>query len=264
MRQLVSVKVEKVIVEAQVRKDFDEDELRRLAESIKDVGVQQPLLLRRDGTLLAGERRLRAARMAGLAEVPAIITEEDLNAEQIRVIQLTENLHRADLTAWEKWQACMELLALNPGATQKDLANRLKLEASTVTRLMSPSKCIQSVQDALKAGKIGISDCYAISKTPADEQAALLVAKLNGASRDALERRGRRQRSAQVATVRVSSIKIALTDGVQVVIKGESIDLESAITSLGEAQKEARKARDQGLDAKTFQAVMRDRSKAVG
>ena len=63
---------------------------------------------------------------------------------------------------------------------------------------------------------------------------------------------------------RVATIKVALSNGVQVVIKGEAIDLDGAIASLAEAQKEARKAREQGLDAKTFQAVMRDRSKVAG
>ena len=66
---------------------------------------------------------------------------------------------------------------MNPSWQLKDLAEALHLDPSTVTRLLSPSKCIPAVQDALKQGKIGISDCYPISKLPESEQAGLLAAQ---------------------------------------------------------------------------------------
>jgi len=132
-----------------------------------------------------------------------------------------------------------------------------------VTRLLSPSKCIEAAQAALCEGKIGISDCYAISKLPADEQAGLLAKKLSGASRDAIEQAGRKQRTAPAA-VKVTRIKAVLPSGVSIVASGEGLSLDDLIESLGEAQREAKKAREQGLDAKTFSAVLRDKARKGG
>lgn len=247
-------------VKSQARKDFNDAELLPLGESLK-VKQLQPVLARPDGTLIAGERRYRAAKLVGLPELMVIVTEEALTETQVRVFQLTENVHRADLTGHEKWQACVELQQLNPQWMAKDLAEHLKLDPSMVTRLLSPSKCIPAVQEALAAGKVGISDCYAISKLEPEGQADLLAMKLSGASRDAIEQQGRKRRNG-TPTVRLSRVKCVLSSGVQIVVSGDGISLDEVIDSLAEAGKEAKKARDQGLDAKTFQAVLRDRAKA--
>jgi ParB/RepB/Spo0J family partition protein len=247
-------------VEAQARKHFVEAELRLLGESLK-VKQLQPVLAKPDGTLIAGERRYRAARLVGLPALDVIVTEEPLTDTQVKVIQLTENVHRADLTGFEKWRACVELQQINPQWMAKDLADHLNLDPSMVTRLLSPSKCIRPVQEALAAGKLGISDCYAISKLPEDGQAELLALKLSGASRDAIEQAGKKKRTA-APTVRLSRVKCVLPSGVQIVVSGDGISLDEVIESLAEAGKEAKKAREQGLDAKTFQAVLRDKAKA--
>lgn len=245
---------------AQPRKDFTEADLLSLGASMKALGQLQPVGARPDGTLLWGERRLRAARLAGLAELQVIITDRPLSESEIRLIQLTENMLRADLSGHEKWQGCAELMRLNPHWQLKDLAAHLRLDPSMVTRLLSPSKCIEAAQAALRDGRIGVSDCYAISKQPADEQAGLLARKLSGASRDAIEQAGRKQRVTPPA-VKVTRIKAVLPSGVSIVASGEGLSLDDLIESLGEAQKEAKKAREQGLDAKTFSAVMRDKAR---
>jgi ParB family transcriptional regulator, chromosome partitioning protein len=143
----------------------------------------------------------------------------------------------------------------------KDLAEFLHIDPSMVTRWMSPSKCIPAVQEALKEGKIGISDCYPISKLPESEQAPLLALKLSGASRDAIEQAGRRKRTNGTPAVKLARIKAVLPSGVVIVASGEGLTLDDLIESLGEAQREAKKAREQGLDAKTFSAVLRDKSR---
>ena len=100
-------------VAPQARKHFDEAELRQLGESLK-VRQIQPVVARPDGMLIAGERRLRAASLVGLAELQVVISEEPLTESELRILQLAENLHRADLRDSEKCQACEELLRLNP------------------------------------------------------------------------------------------------------------------------------------------------------
>ena len=193
-------------VAPQVRKQFEEADLRQLGESMKAQGQLQPVLARSDGTLIAGERRYRAATLVGLPELQVIITEQDLSETQIKIVQLTENLHRADLKDCEKWRACEELLRLNPGWAKKDLAAHLKLGESTVTNYLAPSRCIPEVQQALSAGHIGITAVYEISRAPADQQAELLRLKLSGASRDGLAERVRKQKRDGTPQVRVKRI----------------------------------------------------------
>lgn len=247
-------------VRPQARKRFDEKELRQLGESLKVRQLQQLVCLP-DGTIIAGERRYRAALLAGIAELEVKIIDDPVTEAEFRRLQFTENMQRQDLTGFEQWVGCVQLLRLNPGWTQKQLAEQLHLDPSMVMRLLSPSKCVASVQAAFAEGKIGISDCYAISRLPEAEQAAALAMKLNGASRDELASHARRQQSGEKLTVRSSRVKCELGGGVSIVVTGDSLGLDEVIEHLGVAQKEARKARDQNLDVKTWSAVMRDRAK---
>lgn len=247
-------------VSPQVRKQFDENELRQLGESLK-VKQIQPVLARADGTLLAGERRYRAAGLVGIKELEVIITDEAMTEAQVRVLQLSENIHRADLTDVEKWRACEELLRLNEGMTHKGLAALLKLSESTVTKYLSPSRCSKDVQEALEAGRIGITTCYELSRASGEEQAELLQLRLSGASRDALAERNRKRKQANKDAVRSKRIVCPLPSGVAIAVSGPGLTLDDLIEALADAQKEARKAREQGLDAKTFGAVMKDRSR---
>lgn len=247
-------------VAPQARRHFDEAELRQLGESLK-VKQLQPVLARPDGMLIAGERRLRAASLVGLTELLVVISDEPLTESQLRIFQLTENLHRADLRDGEKFRACEELLRLNPGWANKDLASHLKLGESTVTKYLSAARCIGEVQEALEAGRIGITTVYEISRAPQEQQGDLLRLKLSGTSRDGLADRVRKQKSQSVPQVRVKRIHCPLPSGISIAVSGEELSLEDCIEALGNAQKEAKKAMDQGLDARTWQSVMRDKAK---
>ena len=244
----------------QPRKSFDETADRALGESMLSVGQIEPAGAKQDGTLLWGGRRLRAAELVGIKELSVIITDKPLSDSEIRIIQITENLHRADLSGYEKWQAGAVLMHMNPNWQMKDLADHLKVDPSMVTRLLSPSKCIVPVQEALKAGRLGISDCYAISKLPESEQAEFLAHKLDGASRDQIERQVRKQRNGTPA-VRMSRIKCPLPSGAVIQISGQEISLDDMIESLGELLKAAKRASDDGLDCKTFERVCKDKAK---
>jgi ParB family transcriptional regulator, chromosome partitioning protein len=244
----------------QPRKTFSDNELRQLGESMKAHGQLQPVGARADGTMLWGERRRRAAPFGGLTELEVIITDRKLSDSEVKVIQLVENVHRVELLGYEKWVAGTELLAMNPGWQLKDLAECLKLDPSMVTRLMSPSKCIAAWQEALKAGKVGISDCYAASRLPEAEQPWLLALKLSGASRDSLEREAKKRRNGP-SVVKMDRVKIPLPNNMCIVVTGDSLDMAAVANVLGEVSKECRKAADT-FDVKTWQSMMRDRSKA--
>ena len=244
----------------QPRKEFSEAELRSLGASMKAQGQLQPVGATADGTLLWGERRLRAAVLVVLLELMVIITDRVLSDTEIRLIQLAENIHRADLTGYEKWMACYELLTLNPAWNQKELADHLHLDPSQVCRLLSPSKCVQEAQDALKAGKITISDTYAMSKLPEAGQAEMLAKKLAGdiEGRDGMEQYGRKKRASSTPAVRASKIKVPLVSGTVVTVAGDDISLEEAIDAATDAVKQMKAAVAKGLNAKTAMNVWKD------
>lgn len=238
---------------AQWEKDLD-----YLGDDMLAHGVLVPLLAKPNGLLVDGWRRLLAALRKGIQELPVIIT--DRPEEEIAGIRLATVFHKADLTAFEKAGACGEILESHPDWQMKDLAAFLHLDPSSVTRWCSPSRCSPAWQQALKEGKVGISDCYAASKLPDSEQAGLLALKLSGASRDAIEQAGRKTRNVGKQAVRVSRIKCPMSKAV-VQISGEGISLDEAIDAAQEWVKEAKKASEQGLCAKTFERLCRDKAK---
>lgn len=135
----------------QPRKKFDETQLNELADSIKQHGIISPLVLMQQGDrymIIAGERRWRAAKLAGLEKVPAII--KTLTPQQIQEIALIENLQREDLNPIEAAAAIKDLIN-NYNLTQETVAVRIGLSRSAVTnmlRLLSlPSEVINLVKD---------------------------------------------------------------------------------------------------------------------
>lgn len=117
---------------AQPRQIFDKDDLQELAESIKQHGILQPLTVRRTAQgyeLVAGERRLRAAQLAGLRKVPCLLTEAD--EEESGLLALVENLQRKDLHYFEEAHAIAAFLEKS-GLTQEEVARRLCLSPSAL------------------------------------------------------------------------------------------------------------------------------------
>ena len=120
----------------QPRKEFDEEGLKELSESIKENGVFQPILVRKSlqgYELVAGERRLRASKMAGKKTIPAIIV--DFDDRQMMEISLLENIQRKDLTPIEEATAYDQLIR-KLGYTQEELARRLGKSRANVTNML--------------------------------------------------------------------------------------------------------------------------------
>ncbi len=205
---------------------------------------------------------LRAAILVDKPTLDVIVTDEDLTDSQIRLIQLAENIHRAALTANEMCDALDEMLRLNPQWNAKTLAENVHLDPELDHAAhLARSKCVAVVRQTFAAGTIGLADMYAISKVDESSQPGLLTLKMSGASRDVVEQAGRKSRNGNSPAVKVTRVKCQLSSGVCIVATGAGLSLDDLIESLGEAQKEAKKARDQGLDAKTFQLVLKDKSK---
>ena len=138
----------------QPRTTFEDDALEALAMSIREVGVLQPIVVRKAGNsfeLIAGERRLRAAKLAGLATVPAVIRESD-DAESLREA-LIENIHREDLNPIELAEAFRELLE-ELGLKQETLAERLGMSRSHIANTIRLLQLPAAVQQLLGEGRI--------------------------------------------------------------------------------------------------------------
>jgi ParB/RepB/Spo0J family partition protein len=191
---------------ANIRTDFgSEADLRALGESLKK-HQHIPLLVRTNGLVIDGERRVRAALLVGLTELWAIVTDEDLTPEQIRKIQFESAFHRADLSVWDKAMFLVGMAADHPDWTNRQIAEGLDIGESMVGRFLSIRDCIPAVQEAVKAGQIGVKCYYEISKAAQDQQPALLAKALDGSAEDVA--RQRRQRPAGTApTVRTVSVR---------------------------------------------------------
>ena len=140
----------------QPRKAFDEDELSSLSESIRNHGVLQPLVVRQVGDkyqLIAGERRLRAADLAGLSAVPVTIV--DFNDQQCLEAALVENIQRSDLNAIEKAQGFRDYLD-RFSMTHEQLATRLGLARPTITNLLSLLDLPGDLQDLIRIGQLSL------------------------------------------------------------------------------------------------------------
>lgn len=153
----------------QPRRQFADEELRELADSIREQGVLQPLIVReRDGfyELIAGERRWRAARLAGRAEVPVIVREAD--DRTVLEMALIENLQREDLNPIEEAEGYRQL-ADRFGLRQEDIAARVGKSRVAVANAMRLLKLPDSVQGLLRGGRISVGHAKVILGLPTPE-----------------------------------------------------------------------------------------------
>lgn len=162
----------------QPRTHFAPEELGELAQSIRAKGIIQPVLLRRSGDryqLVAGERRWRAAQLAGLDSVPAIVRELD-DRETIE-LALTENLLRDDLGPIETAKAYRSLQE-KFGISQEEIAHRLGLNRVTVTNTLRLLKLDTRVQDMVERSEISAGHARALLALPSHEEQLRLAEKI--------------------------------------------------------------------------------------
>ena len=166
----------------QPRKTFHAEALKDLAASIKEFGVIQPLLVRRvkdSYELVAGERRLRASKLVGLEEVPAIIKE--LNDKEMAELAMIENLQREDLHFLEEAEGFHQLIA-NFGFTQEELASRMGKSQSTIANKLRLLKLSDEVKRELYQGSLTERHARALLKLTeaVQQEEALAIIKERG------------------------------------------------------------------------------------
>lgn len=160
---------------SQPRRHFDPYELEKLAESIKVSGIVQPLLVRAESKgsyeLIAGERRLRAAKLIGLKRVPCIIKRADgLNAAYITII---ENLQRTDLSAFEEAEGINRLITVY-GLSRAEVAERLGLAESTLSNKLRLLRLDMNIRRRLEAARLTERHARALLRLPEDKRNSAL------------------------------------------------------------------------------------------
>src|SRR5262249_35461163 len=160
---IVRLPVERILRDpTQPRKTFDEAKLRELAESIKTQGVIQPVLVRRDGSgyrLIAGERRWRAAQLAGLHEVPAVV--RDVTPAEAFELALVENLQRTDLNPLEEAEGDRRLVQ-EFGLTQDQIGERVGRDRTSIANALRLLQLPHAVKDLLTSGSLGMGHARAL------------------------------------------------------------------------------------------------------
>jgi ParB family chromosome partitioning protein len=163
----------------QPRHHFDDAALAELASSIRRHGVLQPLLVSEDGPnrylLITGERRWRAARIAGLRTVPAVIRERVEDAQQLE-LALVENLQRRDLTPLEEARA-FDHLRTSLGLSQQEIADRVGMDRSTVANSLRLLKLPVDVQELVEHGDLSAGHGRTLLAFASDEERSLWAAR---------------------------------------------------------------------------------------
>ena len=162
----------------QPRKVFDEDALKELADSIKEHGVFQPIIVKKSikgYDIIAGERRFRASKMAGLEKIPAII--RDFTDEQMMEIALLENLQRENLSVIEEALAYKSMIE-HLNLTQDDLSKKVGKSRSYVTNILGLLRLPGEVQQMVSDGRITMGHARALSKLESRDEIISLANRI--------------------------------------------------------------------------------------
>ena len=162
----------------QPRRVFDEEKLRELADSIKEFGVLEPIIITKSikgYEIVAGERRVKASKLAGLETIPAII--KDFSDEDMMQIAVLENIQREDLTAIEEAEA-YDNLVKSLGISQEEVARRVGKSRSHVTNMIGLLKLPKSVKDDILEGTVSMGHARSLSKLEDDDVILDLVKKI--------------------------------------------------------------------------------------
>ncbi len=172
-KELIVCKIEEIIATVgQPRKRFDEDRLKELAESIRQYGIIQPIVVKKEGDkyrIIAGERRFRAAQIAGLTELKAVI----FSGEEDYHVALIENLQREDLNPIEIAEAYAELVK-RYGHTQQELSEKVGKSRSDIANFLRLLNLSEKVKEYIRSGCISVGQARPLTVLSHEEQDNLI------------------------------------------------------------------------------------------
>jgi ParB family chromosome partitioning protein len=228
----------------QPRREFDEEGLQRLAESLRSKGQLQPIRVRwqeatQSWVIISGERRWRAAVLAGLQSLACVEVKGSLTPDEILEDQLVENALRQDLRPLEQANAFKALIDRR-GFSARQLAERLSLSAMTVTRALALLELPESVQASVEQGTLGASVAYEVGKLEdptlqAEVAKAAVAERLTRSEVTELVQAVKAKRPAPAT--RPEPVSFDLGDGTTVTIRWKKANRTGALQALRKAMK---------------------------
>ncbi len=223
----------------------DEEELKALARSWLESPIH-PILITPSRKVADGTRRVTGLLLIGQTEADLEELDHEPDETELKGIALISAIHRADLLGWDRYQCMLTLLALNPKWDQKDLAEFSKLSPATITNVLSPGKCSQAWQDALKEGKVTIKDCYKASRLSPDEQEEALRLRLGRTAKTTTRKRHKAV---------MKRINCPVAGGVTVTVAGKGLELPEAIQAMKASLDAMTRAMEKGMTATAAQRM---------
>ena len=207
------ISIDKIIANThQPRSEFDQAALEELTASVQAHGVLQPVMVRPRGggrfELIAGERRYRAARQAGLTRIPAVVRQ--MTDEESLTVALIENIQREDLNAMEAARGYRQLLD-QFGLTQAELARQLGKSQSTVAYALSLLRLPSEMQDSISSGQLSMEHGKVLLSVPSSERRHALWSSMLSEGLTVLESR-RRSLNEPAAPTRAARTAEAVED----------------------------------------------------
>ncbi len=253
----------------QPRKHFDEQELMALGQNMLAHLQQVPVIVycpdivagdktARRYRLLDGERRWRAAQLAGITELDAIVLAQRPSQTALHILQMSLEAHKQGLTAMERSNLLHRIRTENNWQIG-ELAEKLHMKQPLVSKLLAYQKLDPSIQTMLHKGELDMDKAFTISQEPnAEKQKELLKAAAQ------MNREELRQKANGIGKKEVKSAmaRFPLSTGLSVTVQGREVTLAAAIEAMMETVKELKKGQMQGLDITTAQRVMRDKAKS--
>jgi ParB family chromosome partitioning protein len=243
----------------QPRKEFDEETLDRLADSLRSRGQLQPIRVRWDDAadryiVVVGERRYRAAIMAGMEAIACVVVSGNPMPEDLLEDQLVENALREDLKPIEHAKAYQALLAAR-GLSQRQLAERLQIGHASIARALALLELPYAIQKAVDEGKIAPNTAYELTKVDdrAEQETLARDAAEGRLKRDEVQkltRSPRKGRGASKAKARKVTSRVVRTSAARITIELRKGDgLESILAATEEAVEQLRAELRQGREA---------------
>lgn len=279
MTQLVLLKlaIEQVLTDPnQPRREFDEKELNELAQSIKNVGQLQPILVflkSKDPELyqiIAGERRYRACILAGISEISAVVDNERTMSEpDIRTRSIIENYHRQNLNPIEEAQA-FERLMKAENLNAKQLSNLLSITEGKISKSLSLLPLDESVQQAVASGQLSASTACEIGRNIDDHEVqedlanTIIEERLNRDEAKALVNRTKKNRGKlpqkKQPKSKPSMMKVSCTtvSGIKATFSGKELNWRKLNDALIAINSVARSAIEKKLPIQELSALMRE------
>lgn len=268
---LERVPLAQIEVRPQVRRTFDEQSIAELAASIRSVGLQHPLLCRKDGgrlVLVDGERRWRACASLKWTSVPVIVLGEEMGDGEFVARQLVCNLQREDLNPLDRAEGLRTLIE-HASITTEEAARRLGMSIATVTRSLAILKLPENLRAKVADGDIPADAAYQLSRVADEGEQADLAEQVASKqlTRDALAQRVRKAPKAKPSP-KPGPRRHTLTAGKDrsIILAGSGWDHDFGIDELIECLEQlvvrSKKASKQGLSLSTFTSTLKDQASA--